>query len=131
MTATQVVSSGSESAHMFRGVPVGEGALGGEPVRVWGFDAGGGEHLSDDLAPVGGVRVLPDHRRLTGTLRPPRPRFSRLCAGRHPCRDQARAGVFGGDAVPQPDLDGAGSFRVHRSRAASGSHEALRCGWSM
>ncbi len=40
---------------MFRGVPVGEGAFGGEPVRVWGFDAGGGEHLSDDLAPVGAV----------------------------------------------------------------------------
>jgi len=117
---------------MFRGVPVGEGALGGEPVRVWGFDAGGGEHLSDDLAPVGGVRVLPDHRGLTGTLRPPRPRFSRLCAGEaHMPGYQARAGVFGGDAVPQPYLGGAASFRVHRSRAASGSHEALRCSCSM
>jgi len=118
---------------MYQGVPVGEGAVGGEPVRVGGFDASGGQHLSDDLAPVGvfgeglagpppvdgdapavEAEVLPVVRR-RGTD-----------AG-----DQARAGVFGGDAVPQPDLGGAGSFRVHRSRAASGSSKALRCSWSM
>jgi len=118
---------------MYQGVPVGEGAVGGEPVRVWGFDASGGQHLSDDLAPVGvfgeGVAGPP---RADGDAPAPEAEVLPVVRrrGTH-AGDQAEAGVFGGDVVPQPDLGGAGSFRAHRSLAASGSYEALCCSCSM